>query len=454
MPVIATGVEVHDMTINSGATVTLSGSTATLNVTGSFINNGTFNASTSIVSFNGTSTQTIPAGTYGQLEINNANGVNLGDDLTVTDTIFFTSGTLSLGNNDLTVGSGGVLMGADETKFIVTDGSGSLRIDNIGIAPVIFPVGPTAVLFNPLTITNAGTVDQFSVLVVDDIVSSLGGATIVTNDAVNRTWFIEEGTVGGSNADITVQWSSADEGSGFDRANSYVSHFDGGAWVPGTTGVALGSDPYTQTMTGVTSFSPFGVGSGTALPVDLISFNAALTGKSVATNWSTASEINSASFIVERSADNKSFEAVATVKASGTTNSISNYASVDAQAVQFASAKHVSTLYYRLRQVDVNGAARVYNSMPVSMAPVKAGVTASPNPFVTGVKLTVLANTTEKYTITVTDFTGKQVATLTKSVDKGENTIVLDELNEVHTGVYFIQVISANETQTIKVVKE
>ena len=84
------------------------------------------------------------------------------------------------------------------------------------------------------------------------------------------------------------------------------------------------------------------------LPVELLSFSAEQVGGSVRLNWATASEHNSGSFIVERSADVDWFSTIAEVDAVGTSQHRTDYTWVDHFPLE-------GTSYYRLRQRDLNG---------------------------------------------------------------------------------------------------
>ncbi|MFD2720725.1 T9SS type A sorting domain-containing protein [Hymenobacter monticola] len=82
------------------------------------------------------------------------------------------------------------------------------------------------------------------------------------------------------------------------------------------------------------------------LPVELTVFTATPTARQqVALHWETASEKNSQSFVVERSADGKVFRDNRTVEGAGTTQARTSYHVVDEQPLP-------GTSYYRLRQVD------------------------------------------------------------------------------------------------------
>jgi hypothetical protein len=95
------------------------------------------------------------------------------------------------------------------------------------------------------------------------------------------------------------------------------------------------------------------VGTCAALPVELILFTATNTAtntarQGVVLHWVTASEKNSHSFVVERSADGKIFHRIGTLAAAGSTQARTTYDLTDEQPLS-------GTSYYRLRQVDLDG---------------------------------------------------------------------------------------------------
>lgn len=108
-PVLNSGVgAIRNLTIQPGASVTVTG--ATLQISGTITNTGTFTVSAGTVELNGTFTQTIPANVFAgnqiaNLTTNNAAGVNLSGTLNVTGILkanvgnFNTNGFLTLVSN-------------------------------------------------------------------------------------------------------------------------------------------------------------------------------------------------------------------------------------------------------------------------------------------------------------------------------------------------------------------
>ena len=119
---------------------------------------------------------------------------------------------------------------------------------------------------------------------------------------------------------------------------------------------------------------------GGPLPVVLTAFAAQRQAAGVHLRWATATEEQNARFDVQRSPDGVAFATIAAVPGGGTAFQPTSYALLDALAPPAA-------LYYRLRQVDVGGAATF--SPVVVVAAAAAPVMLYPNParerlFITG----------------------------------------------------------------------
>jgi hypothetical protein len=204
------------------------------------------------------------------LVLNNSNGVGLSAGLTITDSLVFQSGTLSIDNYNLTIGNSGVVTGYDSTKYIITKnnmGSGGTlsRYVANNDAFVIFPVG-TATSYSPakIKLTVGSTADNFTVRVVNNMYAAGTSGTQLTENILNRTWLIEEATVGGSDATVNLGWVPAMEGSNFNHDNVAVTHYTSGQWNHNTS---FGTYATVENMrwragSGYTSFSPFSVVDG------------------------------------------------------------------------------------------------------------------------------------------------------------------------------------------------
>jgi sortase (surface protein transpeptidase) len=452
MPVITTVAIARNIEINTGGSLTL-GSSSQVSIFGSITNSGTFNTTNGKVVFSGSSQQTLPSGIFNKLELNNAAGIVLNGGTILSDSLILTNGKLVLGANDLTIGSNAIIHGGSTASYIVTNGIGSLIVQNIGAlgktGNVIIPVGNAT--YNPVTLNNSGTADHFTVKVIDSVTLNYTGTTPtgtrLTNNTVNRTWLISEQTAGGSNVNISLQWNGADELSGFSRNSSYVAHYANNAWSAGTAGSATGTNPYVLTLNGVNSFSPFAVGSNGTLPVKLIEFTAHAKGKFAILEWSTAQEIDNNYFEIERSVNGTDFYPIGKVKGKGNSNVLSNYSFTDLSL----NANRVN--YYRLKQVDLNGHFEYSKTISLQVNDkLNNKLNVYPNPLNSQSKLEYILDKDSKVDIAIYNMLGQQILVLTDAEQTaGMHQI---EIPMMSTGVYLLEMIIDNNRQTIKVVVE
>ena len=148
------------------------------------------------------------------------------------------------------------------------------------------------------------------------------------------------------------------------------------------------------------------------LPVVLTAFTAqAVQNRDALLNWNTASEVNSASFDIERSFDGTAYAKIGEVAAQGTTTTAHAYTYTDASI----AARAQGPVYYRLRQVDLNGATSYSPVRTVSFTKVTTiALSLYPNPAgaSTNLDLSQLP-TASTYQVLVLDATGRQVLSTT-----------------------------------------
>jgi len=290
----------------------------------------------------------------------------LQDDVLITGILTLSSSTLSLGAFDFTLDDNASISGGSSASFVVTDGVGVLTQNNLGsggrTGSILFPVGRLTTDYTPLSIDNSsGTVDDFSLRVCSNVYEEGGceTGTLVSDLILDRTWFITEGSAGGSDVDVTFQWNASNEVGSFNRADIDLIHYTGSTWEALTNTSATGSDPYVATISGVSDFSPFTVqDAASPLPVELAKFSGEYVTNNVEINWVTASELNNDYFIIERSSNAKDFEEITRVDGHGTTNEVISYEYIDHEP-------YGGNSYYRLTQVDFDGTSKTYKPIKV-----------------------------------------------------------------------------------------
>jgi hypothetical protein len=130
---------------------------------------------------------------------------------------------------------------------------------------------------------------------------------------------------------------------------------------------------FTGSFTG--GFSQFTVVSPTTiLPVNLITFEARPSGRSVVLNWSTAQEINNKGFGIERSINGVDYKNIGWINGQVNSNSRSDYAYTD-NYVQPGLTYH-----YRLRQTDIDNREKLSIIRQARIENAGVVISLNPNP--------------------------------------------------------------------------
>lgn len=449
-PVFTSSVTVKACTVESGATLTIN-SGSTLTITDNVYGAGTFNGA---VALQGTALQTIAGAlTFTQLEINNGNNVQLSSNVTVNNTLTFTSGKLVLNTSNLTMGSSASIIGASSSNYIQTTntaGSGGSLVRNVSTSAVSFPVGNTN--YTPVTLTNTGTATNFSVRAFESVLQNgTSGAAMVTTGLLNKTWLITPATTTGLNVTAGFSWNALDEGNTFNRNSAAVGRNanSGNTWFRASANAAAtGTNPYSLTATGITSFSSFSIFSETSvLPVTFLDFAGELKGKQVQLKWTTGAEVNNKGFNIERSLNGTEFSVVGFVAAANTNTALHNY--------QFIDEVKGKRIYYRLQQIDNDGKTTYSNVVVINNNSSIQLVQVVPNPVKNTFDLiagTAITPTT-KVQIDIHTSTGGLVKSINGSFDVVRNA-VKNSLVSQPAGMYFFTIQSEGELQRVKVLKQ
>ncbi|MBD2722022.1 T9SS type A sorting domain-containing protein [Hymenobacter armeniacus] len=186
------------------------------------------------------------------------------------------------------------------------------------------------------------------------------------------------------------------------------------------------------------------------LPVELVSFTAEpTTRQGVALEWVTASEKNSQSFVVERSADGRSFRANRTVAGAGTTAARTAYHVVDEQPLP-------GTSYYRLRQIDFNAAASYSPVRVVKLGPSTGpGLEVYPGKnaqeWVVASRLLAELLDAHGATVQVYDALGRaQAIGCTPAAETGRWTL---DLHALPSGVYVVRLLTGSGSYSRRIVQ-
>jgi hypothetical protein len=280
----------------------------------------------------------------------------------------------------------------------------------------------------------------FMVLVLALVSSSIFGATyrdfvtaVGISPTVIRIW-VNSDTAFGETAGAEVE--SGGVYSGLVNGTYDASGQAGANWRVDIT-VANASANFTiQLFTRNQSNQAYGfsgfIYNASSLPVELTAFTATTKENNVLLSWATKTELNNAYFEVQRAADGRNFETLATVEGAGTTIEAQNYDYTDAQPLAGVS-------YYRLKQMDFDGTTDYSQVLTVKRENAPQ-VALFPNPTVE--KLTLRTEVQGTANVRIFDLNGRLVY---ERAQRFDNQLDLN-VTELVAGQYFLEVRD-NDTQ-------
>lgn len=186
------------------------------------------------------------------------------------------------------------------------------------------------------------------------------------------------------------------------------------------------------------------------LPVELISFNAMINNqeKNIIIKWSTASEINTSHFTLEKSIDAVNWSAINTVIASGNSDKLQEYIYVDSELI------FDDMVYYRLKIVDNDSTFSYSNIVSVdSKVSFDNRVILFPNPTNNIINLVFNSNLSNVTLIKIHDIIGKIVKVLPINTYQNNKKMEVD-CRDLDKGSYYVCVYDESGlVKTIKFVK-
>lgn len=455
----ATGTAQNDdnitITINEGKTVTMgssaylqAGSSPTTNTVGEF-GNYTYNINGTL-DMRSTGTSCIVA----HSTLTNATTINVNGTWLLGNAIRFITTATSAPNGSvfLNIGTNGVVdagartIGSSNTatNMVVTNstigqtiffnitGSGLLK-NNVTTSDVLFPVG-SGNTYSPVKLNNTGTADIIGVGVKSSFDYSVGDNTKV----VNKQFRVVPTTAGVTNLAISLGWIIADQASSFNPASAtVVGKYTGSAWAETAAIVSGGgtiTSPYYAKASGYTTYAPFVVSNATALPLNILSFNAIKKTTGININWTTSNEINVHRFEIERSTNATNFVGIGTLFAKNTSNNLYEFLDL---------ISPTTNLYYRLKIVDNNGRFIYSNVVSINSKKIET-LNVYPNPVKDVLTLLhpVLNNNTA---IIIYDANGKQIDKILALKNASQTIIHTEHLTK---GTYFIELINEEKLVT------
>ncbi|MCB0507625.1 MAG: T9SS type A sorting domain-containing protein [Bacteroidetes bacterium] len=204
---------------------------------------------------------------------------------------------------------------------------------------------------------------------------------------------------------------------------------------------------------GLTGFSGGTGGAGDSpwdispLPVELTSFTGYNDGNKNVLNWTTASELNTSKFIVERAAANTgTFVSIGERPAAGNSSQPLNYTLDDNAPIQGEN-------YYRLKIVDLDGSYKYSQTILINITNQvqyeNEIVGVFPNPTHDMINVDYVASNKSTVTLRIYDALGQEMMKTKQDVLKGSQLVKLD-VATFAKGVYIIQIQDENNGKIVQ----
>jgi type IX secretion system substrate protein len=465
-PIIANGttVQCQSLTLESGATLTNSGSLtvaagdfeiksgATGTGNGTYFLNGDFLLDGGGTFAPGTSTVTMTkSGGYSVIDLDGSfNFHNLVIDIvntsysvifqgfgtvTITNELNMLSGNLDLNGNVIELTDNGTITGESAASYILSSDVGGFVKKTVDL--------------NAPTSENPGNIGV-------SITSSanLGSTTIQrgyevqdVNGEVSIVRYYDISPANNSGLDATVRFSYFDHELNGNVENDLIPfRYNGTTWddYPVTANDVTANWVETN---GVDAFSIWTLAnSSSILPVELIHFSAVKNADEVLLRWQTATELNNEGFEVEHSTDGRNWDYLGFVMGNGT--SIQQH---DYNFTHKSPANGVN--YYRLLQVDFDGQSEYSDIRTVTFDDWDRAVKVFPNPATTDANIQLPAEY-QQALLLVSDLSGRTV--FEQRLESGSPNYTLD-VTSWQSGMYLVQVLldgRVTTTHKLQVIKD
>jgi hypothetical protein len=411
--------------ITPEATLSMSGNVRMTLVNTNLINNGSFTAGHSFISFSGDLTTGI-GGTqplnFHELEVNKAGNTRivLVRAVGISGRLLFTKGFLDLNSYNADLGSTGFLHNETENARIIgADGGEVIFNANLNAPMAVNPANLGILITSPqdlghLTIRRGHKTQ----------LNNAGGNSIL------RYYEVVPSDNANPNATLVISYMDAELNNLPENNLQVFESGDAVNWTQlGFTSKDVNSNFLVKT--GIARFGRFTLfNSNTILPVRFVSLNTRCEASAVILTWKTAGEQNMRHFTVERSADGLTWTDIGQLPASGNGTGETTYTFIDHGSRQNS--------HYRIAANDPDGRRYLSGSVRSSCA-AKDVFTVFPNPVTDKLFINIVAANGSDAFIRLFDSKGALLKQQSETIGRGNNRFGID-VRFLPGGVYHLSV--------------
>lgn len=402
-------------------------------------NNGTISqASTGKFVFSGSGNNSIGGSgglSFDILEIAKTSGsiLSLSQNMSIGYSINFTSGLIELNGRNITLMPNAILNNENEASRIIGSGGGNVQTSFV---PLVNPWGSNLGNLGAVIYASSYYFGSTQISRRHAPATKPAGQSGPPKAGIQRTYFINPQNDAPGNAKLRFYYLDAElNGNDFNTLVLWKSD-DGINWAlaGADTRVHDATGNYVE-KSGIASFSTWTLtDANNALPIKLLSFSAVCENNGTLIKWATASEVNAANFILEKSADGVAWSTISSITASNTTTG---------SAYQYTDDHPADKAFYRLKMNDKDGHFDYSPIFSGGCSDVPMPFSIYPNPAYSSTVAHISVRQATAATVKIFNAAGQLLQSIPLSLSLGNNPTVL-QTGMLPTGSYFVQVLLAN----------
>jgi SdrD B-like domain/Secretion system C-terminal sorting domain len=180
---------------------------------------------------------------------------------------------------------------------------------------------------------------------------------------------------------------------------------------------------------------------GGSLPIHSFTVSAAVGSDDIVNLiWLAENELNTKTFVIERSTNGANYTSISSQPAAGNTNTTTKYTGSD----NLSDLSNAGTVFYRIAAIDIDGKTGYSNVVVVNLNKA-ASLQVWPNPFAGQINIKVTVQLSKPLYVKVYGTTGQLVSSTIFNTARGTNFISVKDLDRLPKGLYHVEMIMDNE---------